>query len=600
GELYSVSVMPYTAYLPVSTDSYQSTYQFNAIGRDIAGNVVPLKSISWETDALAGTISASGFFVAITDPGVRIGKIVINGTVFAAGVSLSGYRVESAGYVVIQKSPANRLSSVNVIVQATSGGAQKVNLATGNSIQLEAVGKDSDGQSISISPLWSVSGGIGYIDVNGLFTAVRPGVGTAIATSGGFTGQMEISVTTGIVKSIEIKPEMAFLNPGTKATFTAIGYDSFENVVPIDLVQWSVDDSSLIMETKGNSCVIEINPLKGLKTIGRISAKTGDLMAFSNVLMRISSAEIAQPPISFRRATEEQKLTNAIPYYLEINPDNISVISGTKYQFTAKAVDILGHEISVGNLAWSGTSGIGEIDGTGLFSANNQQNSSVLPLLGGTRPGRVVVTDGKVYASAIVNVLSSNPKIDSMIIYPSKVDISSGSVQKFLALVQVNNAYIPSIDAISWKAIGNNGSVDRSGTFKATAVGKGGVMASVAGLSATSDMNTTMGEIANIEIQPSSISIKSGKQQKLKLTATDNINVENLPFDQSKYPIQIVGKLGAIDQSGLFIAQEFGAGYIIVSDFSKVEVIVSSGDITELSIYPDNQRVVSGSFVRFS
>jgi hypothetical protein len=581
GELYSVSVMPYTAYLPVSTDSYQSTYQFNAIGRDVAGNVVPLKSISWRTDALAGEISASGFFVAITDPGVRISEIVINGTVFATGVSLSGYRVESAGYVVIQKSPANRLSSVNVIVQATSGGIQKINLATGNSIQLEAVGKDSDGKSISISPLWSVSGGIGNIDVNGLFTAVRPGVGTAIATSGGFTGQIEISVTTGIVKSIEIKPEMAFLNPGTKASFTAIGYDSFENVVPIDLVQWSVDDNSLIMETKGNSCVIEINPQsKGLKTISRISAKTGDLMAFSNVLMRISSAEIAQPP----------KLANAIPYFLEINPDNISVISGTKYQFTAKAVDILGHEISVGNLAWSGTSEIGEIDGTGLFSANNQQNS----------PGRVVVTDGKVYASAIVNVLSSNPKIDSMIIYPSKVDISSGSVQKFLALVQVNNAYIPPIDAISWKAIGNNGSVDRSGTFKATVVGKGGVMASVAGLSATSDINTMMGEIANIEIQPSTISTKSGKQQKLKLTATDNINVENLPFDQSKYPIQISGKLGAIDQSGLFIAQEFGTGYMMVSDFSKAEVIVSTGDITELSIYPDNQRVVSGSFVRFS
>jgi hypothetical protein len=581
GELYSVSVMPYTAYLPVSTDSYQSTYQFNAVGRDIAGNIVPLKSISWRTDALAGTISASGFFVAITDTGVRIGEVVINGTVFATGVSLSGYRVEGAGYVVIQKSPANRLSSVNVIVQATSGSKQKVNLATGNSIQFEAVGKDSDGQSISISPLWSVSGGIGYIDVNGLFTAVRPGVGTAIATTGGFTGQMEISVTTGTIKSIEIKPEMAFLNPGTKATFTAIGYDSFENVVPIGFVQWSVDDSSLIMETKGNSCVIEINQLKGLKTISMISAKTGDLMAFSNVFMHISSADIAQPP---------KWGINQEPYYLEINPDNISVISGTKYQFTAKAVDILGHEISVGNLAWSGTSGIGEIDGSGLFSANNIQNST----------GRVVVTDGKVYASAIVNVLSSSPKIDSMIIYPSKVDISSGSIQKFLALVQVNNAYIPPIDAISWKAIGNNGSVDRSGTFKATAVGKGGVTASVAGLSVTSDMNTTMGEIANIEIQPSSISIKSGKQQKLKLTATDNINVENLPFDQSKYPIQIVGKLGAIDQNGLFSAQEFGVGYIMVSDFSKAEVIVSSGDITELSIYPDNQRVVSGSFVRFS
>jgi len=43
-----------------------------AIGRDVAGNPVSLKSVSWSTDAMAGTISASGFFTATIDTGVRI------------------------------------------------------------------------------------------------------------------------------------------------------------------------------------------------------------------------------------------------------------------------------------------------------------------------------------------------------------------------------------------------------------------------------------------------------------------------------------------------------------------------------------------------
>ncbi|MGB9594906.1 MAG: hypothetical protein ACPL7B_01385, partial [Candidatus Poribacteria bacterium] len=583
GELYSVSVMPYTVYLPASTDKYKYTYQFTAIGKDIAGNIVPLKSVSWRTDALAGTISSSGLFTAITDPGVRLGEIIINGTVYARGVSLSGYSVESAGYVVIQKNPADKLVGINVIIQGTSSITDNVNIITGNSIQFEAFGKDQFGRSISITPLWSVSGGIGYVDVNGLFTATKPGKGVVFASFGGFTGQVNITVSTGAVKSIKIKPDFVLINPREKVTLTAIGYDLYQNVVPIDNVQWSVSDKLLMMDIKGNSCTIEVNTESDLtNSLSKVYARLGDLTAFSNIFMNISRANI----------TQKVKQVQNAKYYIRIEPDCVSVLSGTRYQFNVRAFDILGNEVSIQNLTWGVTSGIGNIDEKGLFSAMTNTYKDLL--------GYVVVTDGKVYANALVNILPSDPKIDSMFVYPSAVEMLSGNIQKLIALMKTSDGvYIPPKDTISWKAVGNNAIVDRLGYIKATSMGDGYIDVSTVGLSARCDTKTLIGEITEINIQPSSVSLKSGEQVKLILVGKDDFgNAINL--DQSKYPIQVSGKLGKIDQNGLWTSEEFGTGYMMVSDLGKADIKTSVGDAVEINIYPKDQRISSGSQIRFN
>ncbi len=507
GELYSVLVMPYTAYLPASTDKYKYTYQFTAVGKDIAGNTVPLKSVFWRTDALAGTISQSGLFTAIKDPGVRLGEIIINGTVYARGVSLSGYSVEGAGYVVIQKNPANKLTGINVIVQGTSSATNNVNIVTGNSIRFEAFGKDQYGRSISVTPLWSVSGGIGFVDVNGLFTATKPGKGTVFAFFAGFTGQVDVTVTTGSVKSIKIKPDLVFLNPKEKVTLTAIGYDSYENVVSIDNVQWAVSDKSLVMNIKGNSCTIEIKDEYDLtNALSTVSAKLGDFNAYSNIFTNISKANIAQKP----------KHVQNTKYYLRIEPDYVSVLSGTKYQFNVRAFDILGNEIPIQNLAWGVTSGIGDIDENGVFSAISHISQNLV--------GYIVVTDGKVYANAVVNVLSDDPKVESVFVYPSKVEMLSGGIYRSIAIMKTSdNIYIPPKDIVFWRSVGNNCIIDKLGQIRATSVGNGYIDVSTLGLSARCETKTMMGEITKIDIQPSSISSKSGEQIKLRLSGKERV-----------------------------------------------------------------------------
>jgi len=588
GNLFTISVIPYIAYLPISTEKYQSRHQFMAIGKDIAGNPVPLKSVSWSTDAMAGTISASGLFTATIDTSVRIGEVVANGTIYVNGVSVSGNGASGTGYVVVQKSTPSRLSSIKVLVQGTSGSIPNINITTGDSVQFEAVGNDSESRSISINALWSVSGGIGNIDVNGLFTATKPGSGTVIATSGGFNSQIEINVTPGAIKSIKIKPEIIFLNPNMKSLVSVIGYDSYENVVPLDDVQWSVNGNSVFIDPKGNSCSMVVD-LKPKENINIISAKYGDLTAFTNIFISISSAEIVND------STLEQAKT--IPYYLEITPDLISAITGTKHQFTAKAIDVLGNEINTSELTWIVTSGIGEIDGSGLFSATNDLHT-----------GRIIVTDGKVFGSAFVTVLPVMPKQSDLIVIPSKVALLSGETQKYVALIKSSNdngvAYVPSAGVPAWRVIGNNGIVDSSGNFIATIVGDGTVEASIAGLSSKSETTTSIGILTNIEIQPATFSIKSGEQQKLRIVSKDSAGNTEI-IDPALYSFLILNKIGVIDQSDVFSAQKAATGYVLVSKsgsalLGKAEIQVTPNNIESIEIFPSDQKVASGSFIRFS
>jgi len=71
-------------------------------------------------------------------------------------------------------------------------------LTAGNTQQFTAVGKDANGNVVSFTPTWSVSGGAGTIDDNGMFTAGSTAgtfTNAVTATSGSITGSATVTVT---------------------------------------------------------------------------------------------------------------------------------------------------------------------------------------------------------------------------------------------------------------------------------------------------------------------------------------------------------------------------------------------------------------------
>ena len=144
GPLENITVTPN----PV-TMTLLGAQQFIATGRDVAGNVVPI-SPTWSVVASGGEINDAGRFIAGTVSGrytntIRATSDGISG--FATVVVTSG----PLAFIVVTPNP--------------------VSMAINSQKQFVAVGSDSSGNIIPISPVWSVVSGGGSITGTGLFTS---------------------------------------------------------------------------------------------------------------------------------------------------------------------------------------------------------------------------------------------------------------------------------------------------------------------------------------------------------------------------------------------------------------------------------------------
>lgn len=581
GELYSVSVSPYVAYLPLSSLSHSFTQQYVADGRDIAGNQVPLANVNWTTDAAAGSITKESGLFTSTNSGVYVGNIVTNGTIFAKAKSLTGRKVTGLSYVVIQRIPADRLSSIDIFVQRTSGDTGDIPIATGESIQFEIVGTDDKGIRLSLNPSWSVEGGIGHIDVNGLFTATKPGFGAIVATAGGFTGRAQIQTTPGILKSIVIRPDILVTSPGKQHPLTAEGYDSFENVLSLDNydIRWSVTGSAVDISYNKETCIIDA-VAQGSSII---SVNVGDVIGFTNIF--VSSASI-DGNISH---AIQQDTHGDFPYYLKIEPEFITLHTDEHQAFTAYAVDVSGRIRDSDIVSWSVLGGIGDIDPSGLFKSGDKAGS-----------GHIIITDDQTFGAATVVISDSMENAQELVIMPSEVSIYSGATQDFVAFEKTSDGeLIPTLPA--WRVIGNIGKIDASGQFIATTAGTGEIEATVRGLSAKLQVTVLPGFPVQVSIQPASLSMQSGDQEKFGITGRDNAGnlVDFLP------EFQIVGDLGTTDNNGQFAARRAKAGNVLAANASEnlvaaADVTVSPGKLAALEVVQESQRVLAGNSVRFS
>jgi outer membrane protein OmpA-like peptidoglycan-associated protein len=144
---------------PNATLSVNGTQQFVAEGRDARGNLFTI-SPAW-TVADGGTIDSQGLFTAGSTAGTYPNAVTASdGTVFG-----------SASVTVTPPPFSPALASITV----TPAGPDTMPATTTR--QFLAEGKDSAGNVVSFSPVWSVVAGGGSINTTGLFTAgTVPGI----------------------------------------------------------------------------------------------------------------------------------------------------------------------------------------------------------------------------------------------------------------------------------------------------------------------------------------------------------------------------------------------------------------------------------------
>lgn len=197
----AVVVSPATATIDVGT-----SVQLDAVARDIAGNTLAGRTITWRSsDENVAVVSSSGRVQALSPGNVTITATAdgVNGT---ASVSVTR--------------PAPVVVSVDVSPNASI-------LTVGDQVSLTATPRDGQGNAISgLSVSWgSTDSSVATVSGSGVVTAVAPGNATIIATAGSRSGTASVTVRAA-VNAVSVTPGTNILLPGATTTLTVSVQDA--------------------------------------------------------------------------------------------------------------------------------------------------------------------------------------------------------------------------------------------------------------------------------------------------------------------------------------------------------------------------------------
>jgi len=348
GPLASITIAPNPATLSVG-----GTQQYTAVGKDAAGNIVPL-SPSWSVVAGGGAISSTGVLTAGTTVGV-----------FANTVQASSAGVTATATVNVTAGPL-----ATIVVTPSP-----LTLAAGAAGQFTATGRDANGNVVAITPTWSVVAGGGSVSTTGTFTAgTTPGTftNTVRVASGAIFGTATAIVTAGPLATIVVTPNPTTLTPGATQQFTATGSDANGNAVAVTPT-WSIEAGGGTVNSTG------------MFTAGMATG------TFSNTV-RATSGSIA--------GSATVVVTAGALTTITVTPNPVSKVIGETQQFTAVGRDGNGNIVPF-TPVWSVVNNGGSINSaTGLFTAGS---------VTGTFNNTVRATSGVFFGSATVSVTSNAP-----------------------------------------------------------------------------------------------------------------------------------------------------------------------------------------------
>lgn len=356
--LASITVTP----TPV-TLATGATQQYTAAGIDVYGNVVAI-SPNWSVAAGGGTInSSSGLFTAGTVAGTYANTVTAS---VGSVVGSASVTVTAAALASMTVTPDPRVLAIN--------GTQ----------QFSVVGRDANGNTVSITPTWSVVASGGAINSSGLFTAgtvagifantVRA-CSTVLCASGSVSGFATVTVISGVLATITVTPNPVAVGTDASQQFTAVGRDASGNIIPIlPVPTWSVRPGNAGGTILNPSGVYTAPALAG-SGIDTVRATSGSIFGSARVNVNASGALVS----------------------IAVTPNPANVTAGGTVQFTATGFDASGLIVPTPGLAWSVVASGGTINaGSGLFTAG---------LVDGTFTNTVRATSGAIsgYATVVVN-----------------------------------------------------------------------------------------------------------------------------------------------------------------------------------------------------
>ncbi len=551
GSLSSIVVSPNPTTLAIN-----GTQQFTAVGKDFSGAIVQITPV-WSVVTGGGTIGSSGVFTAGTTPGT-----------FTNTVMATSGGVSSIATVIVTPGP---LATIVVT-------PNPVSMVTGTTQQFVAVGKDVAGNTVQLTPTWSVVAGGGTMNGTGLFTAGTAAgtfANTIQANSGSIKGTATVTETAGPLATIVVTPNPLTLNAGLNQQFTAVGKDASGNVVTITPV-WSVVNGG---GTIGSSGLFTAGTTLGTY-INTVKATSGSISAFATVTVTATGGALAT---------------------ITVSPNPATLGISTAQQFTAVGRDAGGNVVDI-TPTWSVVAGGGTINpASGLFTAGNAPGTytnSVRASVGGTAGfATVVVTSGS---------------LASITVTPNPVSIQTNGTQQFTAVGNDGAGNGFSITPV-WSVVNGGGSINAStgvftagavaGTFSSTVKATSGTVSGFATVTVT--VTAPVPSLATITVTPNPVSVQTNGTQLFNAVGRDqNGNIFLIT------PVwSVVNGGGTINPAtGLFNAGAVAGTFTntvtatsgAISGTATVTVTTTPSALATITVSPDPASVVANGTQQFT
>ncbi len=516
GALTSLTVEPATA-----TVAAGSSQRFAVTAVDVAGNRMTVDP-AWRVSAGEGRVDADGTFSATAAGAVTLAAVVEDLSVEAA--------------VEVTPGP---LASIEVT-------PRRLGITAGAARAFEATGRDALGNERTITPVWTVTGGVGTIGAqDGRLAAVTAGAGSVVATAGALSGVADVTVAPGPLAAIDLDAP-GDVQVGGLRPVGWTGADANGNVVEVS-PEWEVAGGVGRVDPEGR--FVATTP-----GTGRIIARAGEVSAEAPVRVRPG-------PLAELRIVRD--------------PDRPGVTAGEPIRLSAEGRDESGHAVDV-EPRWEIVRGAGSIDDAGRF----------VPTRAG--PAAVRVTSGRLAAEAEVDVAPG--PLASIVVAPARADVASGTTRAFSAAGRDAWDNLVDIDP-AWSVTYGVGDLDAEGRFSGTMVGTGVVSATVGGVVGTADVTTTPGALARLDVQPAGRDVRTGELLRFRTTGLDaRGNVV------TGYPVEwrVSGDLGTIEPArGIFTALAAGSGQVLarssgVEGATAVRVVPGdpSADTSTVEAFP--------------
>ena len=486
GQAITMSVVPGT-----STVAVGGSVQFTMVATDGEGNLITVTP-SWSA-AFGGSISSTGLFTAGNSTGF-----------FPNAIRASLGTLSATASVTVGPGALARLSISPLATTLPVNGLQR----------FFAIGKDAAGNTVPVTPVWSVVGGGGTISVDGLFTAGRSAgvfVDTVKVSSGLLSDYVTVTVTSDTLSVITVTPSLVSLATGTTQLFTAFGRDVNGNSVAISPT-WSTVSGGTIAST-------------GLLTAGTLSGSfTDTVRATVGGITGLASFTVTPGPLASITIT---------------GPSSTMALNST-LQFTATGRDANGNLVSL-TPSWSVVAGGGTITSLGLFSSGT---------VAGTFTNTIRAASGTLSATATVTVTPG--ALASLAITPLSSTLNIGQVQLMSATGRDAFNNVVAVTP-TWAVLTGGGAITPTGSFTAGSVSgtfTDTIRASSGTITALASIIVNPGALASIVV--------TGNTPAVTVNTTRQLAASGRDSSGNVVPVTVVWSVlaggGTISTGGLFTA----------------------------------------------